>query len=83
MTDSDEIAALYECHRSGAITRRELLEGIAGITGAATAASMLSILETHGPEVEPNLALAASIAEMSDRLEIQTNVWDFSKALDL
>jgi hypothetical protein len=83
MNDSDEIATLYACYRSGALSRRELLEGIAGITGAAAAAAMLTTLETHGPEVEPNLALAACIAEMSDRLEIQGNVWDFSNAIDL
>jgi len=83
MNDADEIATLYACYRSGALTRADLLEGIAGITGPAAAAVMLATLEAHGPETAPDLALAASISEMSDRLEIQTNIWDLSNALDL
>jgi len=83
MNDADEIAALYACYRSGALTRPDVLEGIARITGAAAAAAMLTGLEVQGPESEPAQALAAVIAEMSDRLEIRGNVWDFSNALDL
>ena len=83
MNDSDEIATLYACYRSGTLTRADLLEGIARITGPAAAATMLTMLEARGPEAAPDVALASSIAEMSDRLEIQANVWDFSNAIDL
>ena len=83
MNVSEQVAALYERYRSGALARGDLLESIAAITGAATAAAMLASLESRGPEATSDHAVAASIAEMSDRLEIQGNVWDYSNAIDL
>jgi len=83
MNVSDQVAALYERYRSGALARDDFLEGIAAVTGAATATAMLTALESRGMDAPPEHALAASIKEMSDRLEIQGNVWGFSNAIDL
>src|SRR5581483_1297752 len=83
MSDTDEIAGLYARYRSGALTRADLLEEIAKIIGAATAASMLTTLESQDTSGTPEQALITSIQEMSDRLEIQSNVWDYANAIDL
>ena len=77
-----EIAALYERYRGGAITRDDLLDRLATHLGGAAAASILPILESRRAQTAEQ-AWAMTIAELSDRQEIQRNVWDFSNAIDL
>jgi len=77
-----EIAALYERYRRGAITRDDLMDRLAAHFGGAAAASILPILESRQAQTAEQ-AWAMTIAELSDRQEIQRNVWDFSNAIDL
>src|SRR5579862_7046909 len=78
----EEVTALYERYRRGAITRDDLLDRLAAHLGGAAAASILPILESRRAQTAEQ-AWAMTIAELSDRQEIQRNVWDFSNAIDL
>ena len=79
-----ELAHLLTRYRAGSLSRRDLLAGIARLAGGAAAAAMLlPILESQDATAAPARAVALSLQEMSDRLEIQRNVWDYSNAIDL
>lgn len=79
-----ELAHLLTLYRAGGLSRRDLLAGIARLAGGtAAAALLLPILESRAAEASPARAVALSLQEMSDRLEIQRNVWDWSNAIDL
>lgn len=79
-----ELAHLWGQYRAGALGRRDLLAGIARLAGGtAAAALLLPILESQDVAAAPAHAVARSLLEMSDRLEIQRNVWDYSNAIDL
>lgn len=79
-----ELANLLTHYRAGSVSRRDMLAGIARLAGGSVAAAMLlPILESRAAEASPARAVALSLQEMSDRLEIQRNVWDWSNAIDL
>lgn len=78
------LARLLARYRMGDVNRRDLLAGIARLAGGTAAAAMLlPILESQDATAAPERAVALSLQEMSDRLEIQRNVWDYSNAIDL
>jgi hypothetical protein len=86
MADSatPELAKLYQGYRSGRLTRRDILDGIANLAGGTVAAALLlPILESHDAAAAPETVAALSLRELSDRIEIRVNVWDFATALDL
>lgn len=68
----------------GRIERRELLARIAGLSGAALAVALVPIIERHAASaaVPPRAVAMLSLGEMSDRLEIQKNLWDYAIAVD-
>lgn len=77
----------------GSIDRRTLLSRVAILAGSSTAACMLlSLVERrcaeartagHATPRSSREVVMMSLQEMSDQLEIQKNVWDYSNAVDL
>ena len=88
--DLPELSILFGQYSTGRTTRRGVLAGVGRLTGAAAAAMLVEIFEhkqavaaTGGNQTDgPNL-VRMSLREMSDRLEVQQNLWDYCNAVDL
>lgn len=90
--NSGQIAQAFRLFACGAIDRREVLRRLGTLAGGTLAATtLLSLLERHHVARAQHSASAVdfgeivmlSLQEMSDRLEIQQNVWDYANAVDL
>lgn len=82
------LIALLEQRRERRLDRRAFLERLGRITGGVAAASLLAVaLERQEATAAASLSSAEwvmlSLREISDRLEIQQNLWDYANAVDL
>lgn len=80
----------FEAYAGGALSRRALLERMGRLlAGGALAVPLLAAFDraaasAGAPLTPPQIRklFMLSLAEMSDRLEIQQNLWDYANAVD-